>query len=381
MNARAIPVTIPLLNPNEPEALLADLYVAEGQALQAGDLICSLETTKGAGEVTAEAAGYVAGLSFHKGDLVPAGAVLCYLAPAPDWNPAAENPATSPQGARRTEKTPAGSGDLPQGLRITEPALAYARSQGIDLAGLPVGPLVTKGMLKGLTAPATKEADTAAPAGRPVLDPNGILLYGAGGHGKMLTALLQLQGNYRILGFIDDGLAPGAQVMGLPVLGGSGELARLYQRGIRLAANAVGGIANVEVRIRVFERLAQAGFACPALFHPRALVEPGAMVDAGAQIMAMAYVGSEAQVGFGAIVNTGAIVSHDCRVGEYVAISPGAVLAGGVQVGRAALIGMGVTVNFGVKVGAKARIGNGATVKADVPENTIVRAGTIWPER
>jgi acetyltransferase-like isoleucine patch superfamily enzyme len=42
---------------------------------------------------------------------------------------------------------------------------------------------------------------------------------------------------------------------------------------------------------------------------------------------------------------------------------------------------MGVTINLGVKIGKGARIGNGATVKADVPENGIVKAGTIWPKQ
>jgi acetyltransferase-like isoleucine patch superfamily enzyme len=41
---------------------------------------------------------------------------------------------------------------------------------------------------------------------------------------------------------------------------------------------------------------------------------------------------------------------------------------------------MGVTVNLRVNIGNHARIGNAATIKQDVPEEGIVRAGTIWPE-
>jgi acetyltransferase EpsM len=90
-------------------------------------------------------------------------------------------------------------------------------------------------------------------------------------------------------------------------------------------------------------------------------------------------VGSEARVRFGSIVNTGSIVSHDCVLADYTNVSPGAMLAGEVSTGRGVLIGMGATVNLRVKIGAGARVGNGATVKADVPENGVVRAGTIWP--
>ena len=56
------PVPIPLLNPNEPEALIASLAVTEGQQVAAGDLLCTLETTKSTAEVVAESAGFVVGL-------------------------------------------------------------------------------------------------------------------------------------------------------------------------------------------------------------------------------------------------------------------------------------------------------------------------------
>jgi sugar O-acyltransferase (sialic acid O-acetyltransferase NeuD family) len=187
-------------------------------------------------------------------------------------------------------------------------------------------------------------------------------------------------GPYPIAGIVDDGLPAGSHIMGVPVLGGSNILGRLIEQGVHLAANAVGGIGNITSRIKVFERLTEAGFSCPTLVHPTAFIEPGALLAEGVQVMPHAYVGSETQVGFGAIVNTGAIVSHDCKLGDYANLSPGAILAGEVTVGSATLVGMGVTVNLRVKIGNRARIGNGATIKQDVPENGIVRAGTVWPE-
>jgi acetyltransferase EpsM len=194
-----------------------------------------------------------------------------------------------------------------------------------------------------------------------------------------LIDLLRTLGTYPIAGVVDDRLTPGDHILGAPVLGGSALLPELRQRGLELAVNAVGGIGNISVRIRVFQQLAEAGFTCPALVHPRAFVEPSAQMAAGVQIFPHAYVGSAVQIGFGVIVNTGAIVSHDCQVGDYANLSPGAILAGEVHIGSASLVGMGVTINLQVKVGDMARIGNGATVKQDVPRNSIVHAGTIWP--
>jgi sugar O-acyltransferase (sialic acid O-acetyltransferase NeuD family) len=187
-------------------------------------------------------------------------------------------------------------------------------------------------------------------------------------------------GVYHIVGVVDDGLTTTETIMGVPVLGSAKVLPSLYARGVRLAVNAVGGIGNLAVRQKVFEVLAGAGFACPAVVHPTAFVETSASLSPGVQVMPHAYVGSQAQLGFGCIVNTGAIISHDCILGDLVNVSPGAILAGEVQVGAEALIGMGVTINLRAQVGVGARIGNGATVKADVPENGIVHAGDVWPK-
>jgi acetyltransferase EpsM len=371
-------VTIPLLNPNEPEALLAALHIKNGQHVSTGELLATLETTKSTFDLQAEQEGYIAGLRLSAGDTARAGDILCYIADDTSWIP--------PESA----KPPRQSGSLysgsilpPEGLRITQPALALAQQLGLDLNRLPAGRLVTESMVRALTTePAGFPANLPASSD---LDITSIIIYGGGGHGKALIDLLRLLHNggteqrYRIAGIIDDGLLAGESIMGIPVLGGGDKLAELYAQGVRLAVNAVGGIGNIAIRIQVFQKLIQAGFGCPAVVHPAAHVENSASLSPGVQVFARAYVGSEAHLGFGAIVNTGAIVSHDCILEDFANISPGALLAGEVQIGAASLIGMGATINLRVRVGAGARIGNGATVKEDVPAKGIVRAGAVWP--
>ena len=363
--SKATPVLIPLLNPNEPEALLAALHIQEGQCMAAGDLLCTFETTKSTADLHAEADGYVAGLKFTEGQTVRAGDVLCYLADSPEWQaPAA--PITTPQAS-----------SPPANLRITQPALALARQHELDLSQLPAGELITERRIQALLGQQPRPAFSLPEES---YAPNAIVVYGGGGHGKALIDLLRALGTYPIAGILDDRLPPGEMIMGVPVLGGAAALAELKQRGLRQALNAVGGIGNISVRIKVFEQLAQAGFSCPTLIHPRATVEPSARLADGVQVFPHAYVGSEAQIGFGVIVNTGAIVSHDCQVADYANLSPGSILAGEVHIGSGVLVGMGVTINLQVQIGERARIGNSATVKSNVPAGGIVHAGTIWPQ-
>jgi acetyltransferase EpsM len=217
------------------------------------------------------------------------------------------------------------------------------------------------------------------PSGAAVFDPTALIIFGGGGHGKTVIDLVRAMGTYRIVGVIDDGLPPGSDVIGAPVLGGANELEEWYSRGVRLAVNAVGGIGNVGIRLKIFDILANAGFVCPVVVHPTAVVERSAALEAGVQVLAQAYVGSAARVGFGTLLNSGAIVSHDCVLGRVVNLSPGATLAGNVVVEDHAQIGMRATVNMHITVGERALLGNGCTVKEDVPAGTRVRAGTIWP--
>jgi acetyltransferase EpsM len=363
----ATPVIIPLINPNEPGALLASLHFASGQQVKKGDSLCTLETTKSTLELSAERDGFLVELSAEVGQTLQAGEVLAYLADTPDWTP--------PPANKKAEAAIATPGL--EGLRISQPALALAQKHNLDLSQFSHEVFITEKMVQQLVVQ-SKQVETQLTT--KAVEANSIIVYGGGGHGKALIDLIRSLATFSILGVIDDSLPVGTSLMGAPVLGGANNLASLHEHGLQFAANAVGGIGNISSRVAVFERLQQAGFTCPALVHPTAYIEPSAVLAEGIQVMPHAYVGSEARLGFGTIVNTGAIVSHDCVLGQFVNLSPGAILAGEVNVGEAALVGMGVTVNLRVKIGARARIGNGATIKQDVPAGSVVRAGSVWPQ-
>jgi len=372
-----IPIYIPLVNPNEREAQLVALNVNNGDYVERGFEICTLETTKSTTSIEAESEGYIIGLLFSMGQTVIAGDILCYLADSKDQT----SPSASiSNGQRRTEdredleKQP----EIPGGLRITKPALAFAKQQKFDLERLPIGPLVTEDIVRNHLSASLEQLDFPVVEGE--FNPTSMIIYGGGGHGKTLIELIRAMGVYQIVGIIDDGIDEIKEIFDIPIIGGNDILPALYSSGVHQAVNAVGGVGDTSVRVKVFQRLGEAGYVCPPVLHPTAYLEPSATLSPGVQVFAHAYVGSESRIGFGAIVNTGAIISHGCNIGDYAHISPGAILAGDVTVGNGVLIGMGTTVNLGVEIGYGARIGNGVTVKENVQAQTIIKAGTIWPQ-
>ena len=373
MEQSAYTISIPLLNPNEPEAKVVSLAVQEGQFVRKNTILCTLETTKSTADVVAEVDGYITALQISVSDYAQAGSLLCYLAESQDWRP--DLPDSGSQDGIEPESTEDMRIGIPSGLRISQPALKLANANTLDLAVLPIGPLVTESIVKEFI-----EQPSALSTEVMELDPRALIVYGGGGHGKSVIDLIRSHSAYRIHGVVDDGLNPDDQVLGIPVLGGSEVLPELHSLGIRQAVNAVGGIGDIKSRIKVFHLIAENGFICPTVVHSSAVVETSAEISQGVQVFSQAYVGSEASLGFGVIINTGAVVSHDCTLDDFVNISPGALLAGGVKIGQGTLIGMGVTINLGVSVGEKVRIGNGATIKSHVPDGSLVKAGTIWPD-
>jgi sugar O-acyltransferase (sialic acid O-acetyltransferase NeuD family) len=211
-------------------------------------------------------------------------------------------------------------------------------------------------------------------------DPTRVIIYGGGGLSKMIIETVRATGAYQIVGVIDDSRPQGSDVIGAPVLGGEEVLPDLFNNGVRMAVNSVGGIGNYKVRWGVFERLAEAGFVCPAIVHPTAFIDQSAILEAGVLVLAQSYVSAKAVVGMGTLINNTVVVSHDNVLGVCTTLSPGAKLAGDVILEDFVQIGMNATINIGVRVGKEALIGNGATIKKDVPPGTRVYAGDIWPK-
>jgi sugar O-acyltransferase (sialic acid O-acetyltransferase NeuD family) len=357
-------ILVPLLNANEPEARLVGVHVKDGQVVEKGTVLFTLETTKAAADVESSEAGFVR-ILVAEGDTLAVGDKLAVITDNVD------EPVTK---AALAPMTTAGASASPTDLRITKPARALAEQLGVDLATLPTDRLVTEAVVRQLAGMGQEQG--AAPSRSQATSE--VIIYGGGGHAKAVLEMAQAIGAFRIAGIVDDNIPAGTLVLGVAVLGGREKLGELLERGIRLAANGVGGILDINVRVRLFELLEEMGFSLPILQHPRATVERSADLGDGVQVFANAYVGPSAILRPKCMVNTGAIVSHDCVVGSYTHIAPGALLAGQVQVGERTLVGMGVTTAIGITVGGGARIGNGAILYADVPDKAIIPAGKVW---
>ncbi len=353
-------IKMPLLNANESEVLLTELHVSLGAHVNPGDLLASLESTKSSEDLEAESAGYIQHIYLQTGEYANVGAPLILITPTYD---------SDYQPASKAQNTPT----PPSHLKISKPALEFAQQNNIDLSQLDPNQFITIATLQSLLP--NQVANITADQ----IQPNSLVIVGGGGHCKALIDLIRAEGKYHIIGVVDDDPSL-TQVLDIPIIGTSNSLPDLAQKGLTMAINAIGGIANIQVRIKIDQKIKAAGLTIPTVIHPTAYVESSALLAQGIQVFAHAYVGSDAHIKQNALINTGVIISHDCQIAEMANLSPGAILAGNVSIGQNTLIGMGVTINLGVTIGENCKVGNSAVIKSSIPANTIIGAGKIHPQ-
>jgi acetyltransferase EpsM len=197
-----------------------------------------------------------------------------------------------------------------------------------------------------------------------------LLVWGAGGHARVVHEIVSLLGTYEPSGFIDDIHVDrhGQTFMGCPIYSGSAFLPELLRRGIRHAIVAIG---DNGARLAKAEILRSHGFDLPVLMHPRSIVAGTARIDAGTVVAAGAVVGAECQIGPNCLLNTSSSVDHESALGEGVQVCPGAHVAGRVRIGRLTWLGIGAVVSDNVTIGSECVVGAGSVVLEDIPARTL----------
>jgi len=198
---------------------------------------------------------------------------------------------------------------------------------------------------------------------------NKLLIYGAGGHGRVVLDAAFACGTFDVCGLLDDDPdTHGRQVHGVTVLGGRDVLESSEFRSCRVIV----GIGDSGARRRIAETLARLGHEFARVIHPSAMIGRGAEIGAGTVILPMAVVHTDVRIGDHVIVNTAATVDHDAVIGDFVHLSPGSHLGGEVHVGRNSHVGLGASIVPGRRIGSEVVVGAGAAVIEDVPDGIIV---------
>lgn len=191
-----------------------------------------------------------------------------------------------------------------------------------------------------------------------------LLIIGAGGHGQSVAEAAELNGQFELMGFVDDALAVGTLVLGYPVLGSAADLSGY----VSVCDQVIVAIGNNNLRANLANRLLQARLLMATVVHPKAMVSPRAQLGAGSVVMAGGIVGTGAVLGQCVIVNCGAVVDHHARVEDFGHLGLGACMAGGSVLGAKAWMQARSALGYGVTIPAETVLKPGEAVDA-MPNN------------
>lgn len=199
-----------------------------------------------------------------------------------------------------------------------------------------------------------------------------IVVFGAGGHSKVVVEVIERQGRYRIAFLADaDESKAGTTVLGYPVRAERDAFVA-SKKGI---TNAIVAIGNNGIRRRIANVVELSGMRLVSAVHPTAVVSTSASIGRGTVLMAGCIINADARIGDNVIINTGAVVEHDCQIDADVHVAPHATLCGGVVIGAGTLVGAASTLLPLVHVGTGVCVGAGATVLHDIPDG-VTAAGS-----
>lgn len=201
----------------------------------------------------------------------------------------------------------------------------------------------------------------------------GLVVIGAGGHGREAIAIAQAaRGPEAVLGVLDDAeldprTAHALDALGVPHLGGVDWLCQH-----RSPPEFVVAVGLPAQRRSIVARAEESGARAATLVHPSAVVGPDVELGPGVVVWPHATLTCRVRVGRHSHLNVASSVSHDGSLGEFVTIGPGARVCGTVTCDDGAWIGAGAVVIQGVHVGADSVVGAGAVVLRAVEAGSTV---------
>jgi sugar O-acyltransferase (sialic acid O-acetyltransferase NeuD family) len=199
-----------------------------------------------------------------------------------------------------------------------------------------------------------------------------LLLIGAGGHSRSVVDVIQEEGIYKVVGFVDKIKDLDHDKLEYSIIGKDSDLLQLRKK-YDHAFITVGQIKSPQIRKIILKELKDLGFQLPKIISPFSHVSQKAKIRLGTIVMHNSIVNAYASIGENCIINSKALIEHDAIIGDNCHISTGAIINGDVQVGSGTFIGSGVVTRQSIKIGINCFIGAGVILKNDILDNQIIK--------
>ena len=200
-----------------------------------------------------------------------------------------------------------------------------------------------------------------------------IAIYGAGGFGKEIAALIgkinEKSPEWHFIGFFDDGIAPHTSISHFgKVLGGIEQVNHWPE-----PLNLVFAIGNPVTLHHLVQKIVNPLIAFPNLFHPEVYFADPQSFKCGKGNVAVRGVSFSVDVQIGDFnqFNSFSALAHDVKVGSFNVFMPLSRISGEASIGNKNFFGIGSVVLQCLKIGEETRIGAGSYVMRHTKDSCL----------
>lgn len=190
-----------------------------------------------------------------------------------------------------------------------------------------------------------------------------LILIGGGGHCKSVIDVAESAG-FNILGILDMPEDIGKSVLDYKIIGTDDDIPQFVDKAEFIIT--VGFIKSPVIRMRIFDKVREAGGKLATIIASTAHVSRYASLGEGTVVMHQTAVNAGVKIGENCIINTFCNIEHDAVIGDQCHVSTGTMVNGDCKVGKMCFIGSQSVLANGISICDDVIVGAGSLVRKNI---------------
>lgn len=200
-----------------------------------------------------------------------------------------------------------------------------------------------------------------------------IIIFGGGGHAKIVLDCIKLMKNYRIIGFVDNKNYSFALSKKIKYLGSVEDFSKIIKGQEIQNIFGIVAIGSNIIRKKIVLEVNKfiKKFKWANIIHPSSVISATVKIGSGNMILAGSIICSDTQINNHVSINTGTYIDHDNFFSNFSSTGPGVTIGGNVKVGESCFLGIGCTIRHNITIGNNTVIGGQSFVRKNCKSNSL----------
>tara|TARA_Y100001970_G_C14233481_1_gene860270 strand:+ start:574 stop:1245 length:672 start_codon:yes stop_codon:yes gene_type:complete len=200
-----------------------------------------------------------------------------------------------------------------------------------------------------------------------------IIIFGCGGHAKIILDCIETTKKYKPIGFIDEKNFDIPFSKKIKYLGSIKDFNKIIKNYNLKTTFGIVGIHSNIVRRKIVKKISKLNknFKWANIIHPSAVISKTAKLGSGNMILAGSIICSETVIHNHVSINTGTYIDHNNIFHNFSSTGPGVTTGGNVVIGHDSFLGIGCAVRHKILIGNNTVVGGQSFVCKNCKSNSL----------